>query len=230
MLHLRPFRSPAERTRLRVLISLSFTAAVAVWIGPATCRAQVSDSPPLTLLEQELVREINALRADPQYYGSLLEKWKPFFHGRRMVVEHNGRTHDEDTQEGLAAVEEAVEVLSSAHPARTLTLSTGLCRAARDHVRDQGPRGAVGHTGSDGSTPSDRLLRYVGNPSRLGEVIRYDRQTARDMVRDWLVDDGIRGRGHRRNLLNPDYRRIGVACGMHTAYGAMCAVDLAADF
>jgi uncharacterized protein YkwD len=45
-----------------------------------------------------------------------------------------------------------------------------------------------------------------------------------------LIDDGVKGRGHRMNLLDPAARFLGVGCGPHSICGTMCVLDFAIDF
>ena len=45
-----------------------------------------------------------------------------------------------------------------------------------------------------------------------------------------LIDDGVKGRGHRLNLLNPTSRFLGVGCGPHALHGTMCVLDFAIEF
>ena len=50
--------------------------------------------------------------------------------------------------------------------------------ASRDHVLDTGPDGVTGHTGTDGSSPSDRVGKYVTVEGMSGENIAYGDETA----------------------------------------------------
>lgn len=54
-----------------------------------------------------------------------------------------------------------------------MTWSKGLECAARDHVKDTGPKGVTGHTGTDGSSMSDRIERYGEWDVTVGENISY---------------------------------------------------------
>ena len=50
--------------------------------------------------------------------------------------------------------------------------------ASRDHVLDTGPEGVTGHTGTDGSSPSDRVAKYTTVEGMSGENIAYGDETA----------------------------------------------------
>ena len=139
------------------------------------------------------------------------------------------------TNEGRSAVLEAAEFLESVEPVMELIgYSEALHLAARDHVLDQGPTGGIGHSGTDGSRPGQRMRRY-GEPgdatgSLTGEVINYGDETPRMTVIQLVIDDGVPDRGHRHNLFNPKFRAAGAAIGYHKEYGTMVVVDLADAF
>ena len=42
-----------------------------------------------------------------------------------------------------------------------------------------------------------------------------------------LIDDGVEDRGHRRALLDPRFRVVGVATGSHSVFLRMCDIVLA---
>ena len=41
----------------------------------------------------------------------------------------------------------------------------------------------------------------------------------------YLIDDGVPSRGHRTNIMNPDFTHLGVSCGCHKSYGEMCCFN-----
>jgi uncharacterized protein YkwD len=45
-----------------------------------------------------------------------------------------------------------------------------------------------------------------------------------------LVDDGVPDRGHRDNILVPDWGAAGVACGPHLRYQQVCVMDYAVKY
>jgi len=186
---------------------------------PASCCADV---------ERGLLVQLNAARTDPTGYARQLESRLPYFRG--ALFQRPTDRIARETREGAAAVREAVSALRATPPRPALRRSEGMSRAAADHVRDQGPRGAVGHDGRDGSTTGSRVNRYGTWGVRLTESISYGPATAHDVIADLLIDDGVPNRGHRRNLLDPDVRVAGVACGAHGRFGVMCVIDLAGDY
>jgi uncharacterized protein YkwD len=181
----------------------------------------------LSDLEQSVVNELNLARTRPQVYIEFLEARRPHYDGR--YYSPSGEIMVE-TKEGVTAVDEAIAYLKKMKPTPALTLSDGMSRGARDHVQDQGPRGTLGHAGSDGSQPWDRITRYGIWQKTVGENISYGEKNARDIVLSLIIDDGVPGRGHRLNVYNPAFRKIGVACGYHQEYRLMCVTTLAGDY
>lgn len=166
--------------------------------------------------------ETNLARTDPASYARLLEAQLPCYRGRQLLLP--GRTPILTT-EGRRAVDEAIRYLLAARPVKALRWSPDLSLAALDHVGDQGPRGAIGHNGSKGSTPKTRLKRRGVEYSMLAENISYGHRVARDIVLALIVDDGVADRGHRQNLFLASIDTMGVACGPHRTYGWMCVQD-----
>jgi len=176
---------------------------------------------------RDVVAEINRLRTDPAGYAAMLEQTLPLYAGSEL--RRPGQITIR-TNEGAGAVREAMAALRARAPLAPLEYSEGLSRAAADHVRDQGPGGATGHDGSDGSSMRTRIERYGQWGGGISENIDYGSLSAREVVMSLVVDDGVSSRGHRRNLLDPDIRVAGAACGPHRRYRTMCVMDHAGSF
>jgi uncharacterized protein YkwD len=175
----------------------------------------------------EIHTETNIVRRDPATYAMHLEAMLPRFDG--MMLERDGRPLLR-TEEGAAAVQEAISALRARTPVQPLGWSKGLAGAAEDHVKDQGPIGGVEHYGTDGSDPARRAERRGRWVSGMAENIAYGENPARDVVIQLLVDDGVPDRGHRNNILDGGWGVEGVACGPHRDYRQICVMEYAVRY
>ena len=159
-----------------------------------------------------VVREINRARENPNLYATFVAESRPFH-----MIEH-GR-----------AVDEAVRFLRKTRPLPALSVSPGMSRAAADHCAEQ-VDGQLGHDGNNRSSPGDRISRYGSWSATWGENISYSRRTAREVVLALIIDDGVRGRGHRKNIFNPKFNVAGAAFGPHARYRTVCTIDFAGGY
>ena len=158
---------------------------------------------------EAVLREINFARTNPQEYA-------------RIVAAQP--TKDE------RARNEAVNFLNRARPLHPLTFSNGLAMGAMSHVTGQGSTGATGHQGADRSSPWDRMGRFGTWRGTVGENISYGISSPRQIVVSLIVDAGVSGRGHRKNIFSPGFGTVGVANGPHSRWGTMCVMDFAGAF
>ena len=196
-------------------------------VSPSEAVQGNPDPPYLTELEAEVLHEMNLARTNPRRYAELLDARRKYFRGKRFERPNEVAMV---TEEGVSAVDEAIGFLRRAEPISALRPSKGMSRAARDHVRDQASSGSLGHRGSDGSQVQDRANRYGKWSGKIGENVSYGHREAREVVVALVVDDGVASRGHRRNLFDAAFRVVGVACGQHERYRAMCVTALAGDY
>ncbi len=182
----------------------------------------------LTSSEKEVILEINRLRSDPRRYAN--EVISPLLRFYRNNLFSYPGDKPLMTKEGVSALKECCMALVRQKPLPLLNPSSGLTRAATDHVKDQSKSGKTGHTGYDNSTMRNRIERYGTWKYRIAENIGYGAINARQLVVFLLIDDGIASRGHRKNFLNPEFTMIGVAEGNHPDYESMYVMDFAAVF
>lgn len=92
-------------------------------------------------------------------------------------------------------------------PATTpLEIDAALEHAAQAHARDMASRGRLGHEGSDGSMPADRVTRADYAWKAVAENIAAGQTTAEEAVSTWLASPG-----HCENLMSPRYSQTGIA-------------------
>ena len=96
-----------------------------------------------------------------------------------------------------------------------------LTSIAQGHANTSGKTGHVGHKNF-----SKRFEPFMGNPYyNVGENCSYGFSEAFDIVITLLIDDGVKGVGHRKNILNPEFNSVGVAIRPHKRYGFNCVID-----
>ena len=178
-------------------------------------------------LARQMLKETNLARTQPRRYAGYLQNL------RRQYSEKNSQMHGSPelalTSEGVAAIDEAIEYLTHQHSLPPLAWSQGLADAAADLVRDQGQTGEVGHIGTSGDT-LERIERHGSWDKRISENIGYGPNTARRMVMELIIDDGVPERGHRKNIFTRSFSVAGAACGPHPVYQNMCAMTFAVRF
>ncbi|MEV6113035.1 CAP domain-containing protein [Streptomyces sp. NPDC052109] len=96
---------------------------------------------------------------------------------------------------------------------RPLALNAALMKAAQAHSADMAAHRNMSHTGSDGSSPGDRITRAGYEWSAYGENVAYGYATADQVMTGWMNSPG-----HRANILNCSFKEIGVGLAQPGSY------------
>lgn len=179
----------------------------------------------LSALEKEIIYEINLFRSNPAKYAE--DYIAPLSRNYQKNILYYPGDKPIKTVEGVKALHECVRELKKATPKPLLYPNEALTKSAEDHCRDQSKTGRTGHIGSDNSNLKVRIDRYGKWKTRIAENIAYGNTSARQMVVFLLIDDNVRNRGHRVNMLNSDFKLVGVSCGKHPEYSTMCVMNFA---
>jgi len=199
--------------------------------NPFIAPSPAESEPPPASLSEEVLRELNRVRENPRAYGEKLRRFMTYFDNERY--EAPGSETVVITQEGALAVEDAIASLQCAGAAAPFSLSKGMANAALDHVRDIGPLGndhQDDHRGTDGSSPFDRMNRYGKWKITAMENLVFGEETAEGIVAQMMIDDGVPSRGHRKAVLNPAFKVVGISSGPHRDYKVMCVVTFAGGY
>ncbi|MEU6089567.1 CAP domain-containing protein [Streptomyces sp. NPDC047085] len=94
-----------------------------------------------------------------------------------------------------------------------LTLNATLTKAAQAHSADMAAHQNMSHTGSDGSSPGDRITSAGYNWSAYGENVAYGYSTPEQVMEGWMTSAG-----HRANILNCSFKEIGVGLAQPGSY------------
>ena len=86
--------------------------------------------------------------------------------------------------------------------------------AAFTHAQDMAARDFLGHKGSDGSMPADRVTRANYAWRSVAENVAAGQTTPGEVVATWLASPG-----HCENLMSPRYSDTGIAYAVNTDGG-----------
>jgi uncharacterized protein YkwD len=160
----------------------------------------------MTSGEKEVVRFLNEARTDPRGFAN------KYLKGNR-----------------LKAARECYRKMRAMRPLPLLRPFEALFLAAKDHAEDAGRNGRIGHIGSDGSNAKIRVERYGIWLDMLAENCLFGSRDPLEIVVQLLIDEGVRGRGHRKNILHKKARYVGVSIRPHTKYKFGCVMVFAGD-
>ncbi len=160
-----------------------------------------------TAEENEMVKEINLLRSNPAGYIPYVEQY--------IRDIKSGKAFGSST----TAAYELIDELKRTPPLSILQTTDCLYQAARKHGEEAVRKGSSDHQGIDGSWPWDRVKRSCANMQDGNENLVGGPSNIREAVMLLLVDDGISNRGHRKTLLNKDWKYV--ACYKSGKVGQM---------
>ena len=196
----------------------------------SSCENLFLGKPKNVHIVNEILTELNRVRSNPKKYAE--EELKPrlkYFDGKLYKVPGQIPLQ---TNEGASAVQECIDALINTNPVEALKLENGLCLSAQWLADDQANTGKIGHHGSDGSSPFDRMNRYGKWLITAGENCAYGPKTGREIVAQLLIDDGVADRGHRINILKPEFKKVGIGYNneANAPYGTVSVMDFAGDY
>ena len=127
------------------------------------------------------------------------------------------------------AARECVREMRTLRAMAPLERSIVLTHSAAAHAVDLGRTGDTSHEGSDGSNLNQRVERYGRWTGSIAENLTFGVESPLQIIVMLLIDEGVPSRGHRRNILNPKLRDVGVAIRPHRRFGTVCVQDFATN-
>lgn len=110
-----------------------------------------------------------------------------------------------------AQVVEAHNTIRSEAKLRKFIVSKKLTAAAQAHAEDMAAQRKMGHDGSDGSTPAERVKAQGYRYYRAGENVAAGRFSIDRLMRGWMNSPP-----HKKNILG-GFSEIGVGCAVDEA-------------
>lgn len=158
----------------------------------------------------DILKAINSVRKAPAKWADKIDK-EYIKNMDKDKVTH--KKWKRKFKEGLPAMQEAVKYLKNAKPKGELSLSYGMSYAAFKHSVYLLSKKTLTHNGKGGSSMSNRLEEYGDWQTTIGENIiktTKNTRTAEHVIMEFILDDGVKNRGHRENLFKASFKKLGV--------------------
>lgn len=168
--------------------------------------------------DEDLVDELNSLRTNPRRYANKVLAYKKYFKGD--VLHIPGQKAGIKTEEGASAYTEAGEFLEKQSRIPGLEASKGLCKIAQELMKQIQKRDPSELNTIDMEGIIGKYGKYRGEFSRS---VDFGGETPEQVLVNLIVGDGDSSRAQRQSLLCTDFKKVGVANGIHPTYGR-CSV------
>ena len=155
----------------------------------------------MTEREKAMIKEINLVRSNPKGYIQYVEAYI-------QELEADKWSSASMIREEISTSKELIRELKSTASMAILQPHKGLYKASKKHGDEGKQKGSLDHQGSNGDWPWDRGEKYASDLTNRNENLVGGPEKVRRSVMILLVDSGIKGRGHRKNILNPDWRYV----------------------
>lgn len=100
---------------------------------------------------------------------------------------------------------ELINIERTKNGLQALQIDENLSSVARNHSIDMYERSFFSHTNPDGLSPFDRMNKHGISYRYAAENIAIGQSSPEQVVNSWMNSEG-----HRKNILNPDFNKIGI--------------------
>lgn len=156
--------------------------------------------------------------ADAQYMLQLLNEARTNPAGAAQFIKSNVTTNIQDTLNYYGVnLQATLQEIANATPQPPLAWNDQLAQAAQGHSQDMATNQFQSHTGSDGSSPQQRVAAAgYANATAVGENAYAYAHSVDQAMEAFLLDWGVPDGGHRANIQQPGvssqnaYRDVGI--------------------
>lgn len=177
-------------------------------------------------LAKSIIESINKARTSPSQVRDLLNERLTCFEDKIVQVGNQKF----QTQEGSTAVDDCKSYFEGTEAVSTLESCSNLTKIAEDHADYLSKSGETGHSNNNGENFLERLKAVGKWKGQVGELLAFQYQTANEFLLHWLINDGLKNRGDRLQILNSEYRKVGVAVSNHKDFGLVAVVVFVREF
>jgi uncharacterized protein YkwD len=202
-----------KKTMIALLLLLSGTGLVqaqqdvfARWDKKVLEKANTAkDADYLTGEEKKVIFYCNLARMNPSLFSV-------------TILDH---FLDSTGYKNSAYVVSLKKALASAKPTEPFIPQKDLFLIAKDHADKMGKAGKKGHDGFD-----KRYKPVMKTYNQfVGENCSYGLNEAVRIVMQLLIDEGVGDSGHRKNILDPNFKNLGVSIQPHRTSTWQCVMS-----
>ena len=163
--------------------------------------------------EKSLIFYTNLVRINPDLFSTT------YF---EEYLEKNDIKKDKEIKKLIKDLEfyERMEILKP---------SQQLSEIATKHAKDMGNSGRTGHLSNNGDSFKKRMEEGLKIYSGINENCQYGYEKGIDILMDLLIDRDVPNYGHRKNILDPGMKYVGVAIEPHKRWNVNCVQDFGGE-